>query len=253
MMAEQNNGKSDFVVGLGATGLSIARYLHRKDMKATFFDTRSEPPGVDELRTLFPDAQLLLGSVRLPGHVDRVIASPGVSDSHPIFKDARSARVEIVSDIELFVREAQAPFIAVTGSNGKSTVTTLLYHMCRAAGLDVYAGGNLGKPALDLLEQPTPDVYVLELSSFHLQRTSNLPASVSILLNVTPDHLDWHASEDEYRAAKYRVFREAKAAVFNRADPHAARAATRNRRAVSFGADEPAEGHYGLRVDDGIT
>ena len=253
MMTEQTNGRSDFVVGLGATGLSIARYLHRKELKATFFDTRTEPPGVDELRSLFPDAQLLLGSVKLPSHVRRVIASPGVSDSHPIFRDARTARVEIVSDIELFVREAQAPFIAITGSNGKSTVTTLLYHMCRAAGLKVYAGGNLGEPALDLLEKPTPQVYVLELSSFQLQRTTNLPARVSILLNVTPDHLDWHASVNEYRAAKYRVFREAKAAVFNRADATAAAAAKVAERTISFGADEPGEGQYGLRVDDGVT
>ena len=253
MMAGQSNERSDFVVGLGATGLSIARYLRRKDLNATFFDTRTEPPGVDELRSLFPDAQLLLGSVGLPEHVSRVIASPGVSDTHPIFKAARSARIEIVSDIELFVREAEAPFIAVTGSNGKSTVTTLLYHMCRAAGLDVHAGGNLGKPALDLLEQPTPDIYVLELSSFQLQRTGHLPAKVSILLNVTPDHLDWHASEDEYRAAKYRVFREASAAVYNRADSVAARAASAAGRTVSFGADEPGDGQYGLRVDGGVT
>ena len=93
------------------------------------------------------------------------------------------------------------------------------------------------------------NVYVLELSSFQLQRTSNLPAKVSILLNVTPDHLDWHASEDEYRAAKYRVFREASAAVYNRADPIARRAAAAAKRSISFGADEPGEGQYGLRVD----
>lgn len=253
MMTGHGNSTSDFVVGLGLTGLSIARYLYRKELKATFFDTRTEPPGVDELRSLFPDAQLLLGSVRLPGHVDRVIASPGVSDSHQIFEDARSANVAIISDIELFAEDAQAPFVAITGSNGKSTVTTLLYHMCRSAGLEVYAGGNLGEPALDLLDKPTPDIYVLELSSFHLQRTRNLPAEVSLLLNVTPDHLDWHASEDEYRAAKYRIFSEARAAVYNRDDPDARRAASRIPMVTSFGADEPEDGHYGLRVEDDIT
>ncbi|MEO1201941.1 MAG: UDP-N-acetylmuramoyl-L-alanine--D-glutamate ligase [Pseudomonadota bacterium] len=252
-MSAAQNSTSDFVVGLGATGMSIARYLHRKQQQATFFDTRTEPPGIDELRALFPDAQLLLGNMRLPSYVDRVIASPGISDSHPIFEDARLADVEVVSDIELFVREAEAPFIAVTGSNGKSTVTTLLYHMCRAAGRTAYAGGNLGEPALDLLDKPTPDLYVLELSSFHLQRTQNLPAAVSVLLNVTPDHLDWHASEQEYFAAKYRIFREARAAVYNRADPAAERAASRIKRRVSFGEDEPAEGQFGLREDNGET
>ncbi len=253
MMSAAHNATSDFVVGLGATGMSIARYLHRKHRSATFFDTRTEPPGVGELRTLFPDAQLLLGSVRLPSHVDRVIASPGIPDSHPIFEDARLADVEVVSDIELFVREAEAPFVAITGSNGKSTVTTLLYHMCRASGREVYAGGNLGEPALDLLDKPTPDIYVLELSSFHLQRTRKLPADVSVLLNVTPDHLDWHASVDEYYAAKYRIFREARAAVYNRADPAARRAAEHIERRVSFGEDEPEQGQFGLREDNGET
>ncbi|MDJ0940398.1 MAG: UDP-N-acetylmuramoyl-L-alanine--D-glutamate ligase [Woeseiaceae bacterium] len=248
-----NNPTSDFVVGLGATGLSIARYLRRNEQSATFYDTRTEPPGVDELRSLLPNAQLLLGSIDLPDHVDRVIASPGVSDSHPILVKARDTKVEVISDIELFAREAEAPFIAVTGSNGKSTVTTLLHYMCKAAGLDVLAGGNLGEPALDLLDKPVPDIYVLELSSFHLQRTHELPAAVSILLNISPDHLDWHTDEAEYRRSKYRIYREAKSAVYNRADPKAKEMVSPIDRVTSFGIDEPQDGHYGLRVEDGIT
>ena len=243
----------DFVLGLGATGLSIARYLHRNDIDATFFDTRDEPPNVEELKAMFPDAEILLGEAQLPGQVERVIASPGIADTHPILVDARRARLEVVSDIELFAREAKAPFIAVTGSNGKSTVTTLLYHMCRAAGLDVYAGGNLGEPALDLLDRPAPDIYVLELSSFQLQRTQRLPSAVSILLNISPDHLDWHASIDEYRRTKYRVFREAKAAVVNRADPDARKFVATIDAVKSFGMDEPGDGDYGLREADGET
>jgi UDP-N-acetylmuramoylalanine--D-glutamate ligase len=253
MMTAAQNSSSDFVVGLGTTGMSIARYLHRKQRQATFYDTRTEPPGVDELRELFPTAQLLLGSVRLPSHINRVIASPGIPDSHPIFEDARLADVEVVSDIELFARDAKAPFLAVTGSNGKSTVTTLLYHMCRAAGRETYAGGNLGEPALDLLDKSIPDIYVLELSSFQLQRTRNLPAAVAVLLNVSPDHLDWHGSENEYFAAKYRIFREAEAAVYNRADPAAEFATSHIERRVSFGEDEPEEGQFGLREDNGET
>jgi len=238
-------------VGLGATGLSIARYLQRGDMKAMFFDSRDEPPGIDELAEICPDAEILLGDIDLPKGIKRVIASPGVPDSHPLLAAAKQNKIDVVSDIELFSEETAAPFVAVTGSNGKSTVTTLLYHMCRSGGRNVLAGGNLGEPALDLLSQNQPDVYVLELSSFQLHRTQNLPAEVAVLLNISPDHLDWHADEDEYRQSKYRVFREARAAVINRADPEALNYTNHCDRVVSFGLDAPKDGQYGLRIDDG--
>ena len=237
-------------MGLGATGLSIARYLRRNDGNATFFDSRENPPGIDELNEVWPDAEVLLGDVRLPRGVKRIIASPGIPDSHPLLAKARKKKVEIVSDIELFAHDAEAPFVAVTGSNGKSTVTTLLFHMCRADGREVLAGGNLGEPALDLLEQDTPELYVIELSSFQLHRTENLPAKVAVLLNVSPDHLDWHTDEDEYRDAKYRVFREAQAAVVNRGDELAMEHAQHCENVVSFGLDAPEKGHYGIRVID---
>ncbi len=248
--ASKKTGKN-LVLGLGATGLSIARYLRRNDLDAVFFDTRDEPPGLDELDEFWPDAKLLGGDAKLPKKIQRIIASPGIPDSHPLIESARDAKLEIVSDIELFAREAQAPFIAVTGSNGKSTVATLLLHMCHAADLDVYAGGNLGEPALDLLDKDQPDIYVLELSSFQLQRTQKLPAAVAVLLNVSPDHLDWHADEDEYRESKYRVYREAKAAVVNRADERADEYVRKIKTVISFGLDEPEDGHYGIRTLDG--
>ncbi|MCH9695059.1 MAG: UDP-N-acetylmuramoyl-L-alanine--D-glutamate ligase [Gammaproteobacteria bacterium] len=242
--------QKDLVVGLGATGLSIARYLQRNDSNAIFFDSRETPPGADELQALLPDSELLPGDAKLPNSVERVIASPGVPDSQPILRQALDKKLEIVSDIELFADEAQAPFVAITGSNGKSTVTTLLYHMCIADQREALAGGNLGEPALDLLDRSKPDVYVLELSSFQLHRTQHLPAMVAVLLNVSPDHLDWHTDEDEYRHAKYRVFREADAAVVNRADETAAEYASHCDRIVSFGLDLPEDGQYGIRVDD---
>ncbi len=245
--------RKDLVLGLGATGLSIARYLHRSAGDPLFFDTRKQPPGIDELGALWPDAELLLGEVQLPAGVDRIIASPGIADSHPLLANARQQNIEIVSDIELFAREARAPFAAVTGSNGKSTVTTLLYHMCRADGRNALAGGNLGEPALDLLERPVPDIYVLELSSFQLQRTETLPAAVAVLLNVTPDHLDWHSSAAEYRRSKYRIFREAQAAVINRDDAEARRQSALLDRVISFGSDAPDSGQYGLRIENGAT
>jgi UDP-N-acetylmuramoylalanine--D-glutamate ligase len=251
MSAPQTKTDRDLVVGLGATGLSIARYLQRSDVDAIFYDSREEPPGLDELGDIFPDAELRLGNDKLPKGVGRIIVSPGVPDSHPLLKKARKKKIEILSDIELFSREATKPFVAVTGSNGKSTVTTLLYQMCRADGRNVLAGGNLGEPALDLLDAETPDIYVLELSSFQLQRTQSLPAKVAVLLNVSPDHLDWHADEAEYIAAKYRVFDEADAAVVNRNDDEAARRAQHCGRVVSFGLDEPEDGQYGIREDEG--
>ena len=241
---------NDLVLGLGATGLSIARYLQRNDGDATFYDSRDEPPGIDELKEIFPDAKVVLGSNRLPGKIDRVIASPGIADNDELLVKARKKKLEVISDIELFARDATAPFVAITGSNGKSTVTTLVYHMCRADGRTVLAGGNLGEPALDLLDEDTPDIYVLELSSFQLQRTQTLPAEVAVLLNVSPDHLDWHADEDEYRRAKYRVYSEAHAAVVNRADETAADAAKHIDNIVTFGLDEPEEGQFGIRRDD---
>ncbi len=241
----------DLVVGLGATGLSIARYLKRNDAQAIFYDSRDEPPGLEELEALFPDAEVRLANDMLPKSVGRIIASPGVPDSHPLLMKARKKGIEVVSDIELFAREADKPFVAVTGSNGKSTVTTLVYLMCRADGRDALAGGNLGEPALDLLAADKPEIYVLELSSFQLQRTATLPAAVAVLLNVSPDHLDWHADEAEYRAAKYRVFDEADAAVINRADDVSAERAARCGRVVSFGLDAPEEGQYGVREDEG--
>lgn len=251
MSAAKSTPEKDLVAGLGATGLSIARYLKRTDSDAIFFDSRDEPPGLDELDALWPEAEVLLGEVELPTGICRVIASPGIADDHPLLRDARNRKIDVVSDIELFAREADSPFVAITGSNGKSTVTTLLYHMCRADGRVTLAGGNLGEPALDLLDEDAPDIYVLELSSFQLQRTQKLPAEVGVLLNVSPDHLDWHADEAEYRAAKYRVYDDVDAAVVNRADDVAGNHAKHCGRVVSFGLDVPGEGQYGIRDDEG--
>jgi UDP-N-acetylmuramoylalanine--D-glutamate ligase len=243
----------DLVLGLGATGLSIARYLQRNDRNAIFLDSRDDPPGIDELNNIWPDADVVLGDMKLPRNIDRIIVSPGIADNNDLLKKARKKKLEVISDIEIFAREAQAPLVAITGSNGKSTVTTLLYHMCRAAGRTALAGGNLGEPALDLLDQEKPDFYILELSSFQLQRTATLPAEVAVLLNVSPDHLDWHADEDEYRQSKYRVYSEARAGVVNRADEQAAEHAKGIKNVITFGLDEPEDGQFGLRHDEEDT
>lgn len=245
--------KKDLVLGIGATGLSVARYLNRKGATARFIDSRAHPPGRAELGKLMPDADVIIGkpSPNALADIGRIIVSPGIADRDPLLTAARKAGIEIVTDIELFVREAKAPFVAVTGSNGKSTVTTLLSLMCETAGKQVLSGANLGTPVLDLLAEEQPDLYVLELSSFQLMRTAELPARVAVLLNISPDHLDWHASEAEYRAAKLRIFREARAAVFNRAEADAERHIPDATPRVSFGLDEPAGKNYGIVVEDG--
>ena len=245
----------NLVFGLGATGLSVARYLTRNGIDAVFVDSRSEPPALHELRELLPNADVVLGDCGDVGltSINRIIASPGVADTEPLLASARKSGIDVVSDIELFAQDAIAPIVAVTGSNGKSTVTTLIALMCDAAGRTALAGANLGEPALDLLQQDKPDFYVLELSSFQLQRTNSLPAKVAVLLNVTADHLDWHESEKNYRHAKYRIFKNADSAVIGRADPDIAKHVGKDARVISFGADAPEKGHYGLREEDGTT
>lgn len=242
---------SDLVYGLGSTGLSVARFFARKGHPARFVDSRAEPPGIDDLRDICSDAETFIGETpkKLLKKTSRIVVSPGIADSDAYLKAARDAGVDIVSDIELFVEDAKAPFVAVTGSNGKSTVTTLLSLMCKAAGKTGLAGANLGVPALDLLAEDEPDLYLLELSSFQLQRTRHLPAKVAVLLNISPDHLDWHTNEDEYRAAKYRIFDQAEAAVVNRADDEVDQYLPEGIHRVSFGLDEPEAGQYGLLAD----
>ena len=242
------------VYGFGSTGLSVARFLSRTGVDARYADNRKAPPGLDDLRSIVPDAEVSVGTDcadQLQG-ITRLIVSPGIPDSDALLKEAREAAVDVVSDIEIFTQHATAEFVAVTGSNGKSTVTTLIALMCEAGGMRTLAGANLGKPALDLLAEDTPELFILELSSFQLQRTDNLPATVAVLLNVSADHLDWHADEAEYRRAKYRIFDQASAAVVNREDPEALRNVPRGMRCITFGLDKPGPGHYGVIRDDGV-
>lgn len=241
------------VYGLGGTGLSLARYLKRRGAEALFLDSRAEPPGVQDLRALLPDAEIMLGDVdesRLAG-VSRIAVSPGIPEHDELLGRLRDTGIELVSDIDLFVEDCEAPFVAITGSNGKSTVTTLIEKMCEEAGVSALAGGNLGKAALDLLAEDTPEFYVLELSSFQLQRTRHLPAAVSVLLNISPDHLDWHSDEAEYRAAKRRIFDQADAVVFNRDDAATRPADSGHGQAISFGLEEATGEELGLIAVDG--
>jgi len=209
------------VVGLGKTGASCVRYLVKRGDRVSATDSRRAPPGLAELGELAAAIDLRLGGFdqSLLEGASQVLMSPGVSLEEPIAQLARARGIEVLGDVELFARAVNAPVIGITGTNGKSTVTTLVARMAAAAGTDVLAGGNLGEPALDLLERPKPDLYVLELSSFQLETTSSLVLQAAVVLNVTADHLDRYPSVEAYAGAKSRIFAKASAVVLNADDP----------------------------------
>ena len=190
------------IIGLGKTGLSCVRYLLKKDTNIAVVDNRFDPPCLAELKNSFPNVPVYLGGFHeeILSKADEIIISPGVSA-----KQIKNGK-PIIGDIELFCRAAKAPIIAITGSNGKSTVTALVGEMAKCAGLKVKVGGNLGPPALDLLTDLKPDLYVLELSSFQLETTYSLKAKAAVVLNISPDHMDRYENIAEYTAAKMRIY-----------------------------------------------
>ena len=209
------------VVGLGKTGASCVRYLVKRGDRVSATDSRRAPPGLAELGELAAAVDLRLGGFdqSLLEGASQVLMSPGVSLQEPIARAARARGIELLGDVELFARAVRAPVIGITGTNGKSTVTTLVARMAAAAGRKVLAGGNLGEPALDLLEQPEPDLYVLELSSFQLETTASLVLQAAVVLNVSADHLDRYSSVEAYSQAKSRIFARASTVVLNADDP----------------------------------
>ena len=204
------------------------------------------------LRSEMPGVPLFAGEIPadLIESAGELIVSPGIALDDPLVVRAREAEVAIVGDIDLFVREADAPVVGITGSNAKSTVTELVGQMARDAGLDVGVGGNLGTPALDLLA-PERQLYVLELSSFQLERAGRLDLAVAAVLNITADHLDRHGSMPRYHQAKHRIFRGCRRAVVNRDDPLTIPLAEDAVEMVSWRLGEPELGGFGLRREGG--
>ncbi len=252
------NHSLHLVAGLGKTGLSIARYLHRKNKPFIVFDTRKEAPGVTEIKTEFPDVPIYLEQVptELVSQLTDIIASPGVSLDLPFLQKAKQAGVAIYGDIECLAREINAPVVAITGTNGKSTVTTLLGEMAKAAGFRVAVAGNIGTPVLDLLDDGHQyDLWVLELSSFQLDLTYSLSPIAATILNVTPDHLDRHHSFEAYVEAKQRIYNQAKIALFNRDDSWTIPSARYDKSLdqISFGQNAPTAGNWGLITQDNKT
>ncbi|HEX7044785.1 MAG TPA: UDP-N-acetylmuramoyl-L-alanine--D-glutamate ligase [Burkholderiales bacterium] len=248
--------KRAVVVGLGLTGLSCVRHLVARGYDVRVVDSRREPPNVAALGAEFPGVPVHAGGFAADwlAAAELLVVSPGVSLREPALANALAAGAEAVGDVELFAREARAPVIAVTGSNGKSTVTSLVGVMCRTAGLDARVGGNIGVPALALLGSREPDVYVLELSSFQLETTRSLDARAAVVLNLTPDHMDRYRDLAEYAAAKQRIFRGSGVMVLN-ADDAAVRAMAqpgREVRGFTLGGPRPGA-DYGVRVRAGET
>jgi UDP-N-acetylmuramoylalanine--D-glutamate ligase len=271
MNANLNKAATAVIVGLGRTGFSCARYLYKHGWRVAVTDTREEPPALARLRALDPGIELRLGGLdtRLLDSAMCVVASPGVSLAEPFFSEARRRGLEIVGDIELFARAADAPVVGITGTNGKSTVTTLLGRMAERAAVRVRVGGNLGEPALDLLDADDDSVraaridndtdaaagaaelYVLELSSFQLETTHSLDLAAAAVLNVSADHLDRYASLEAYAAAKARIFARCDTAVINLDDPLVVSMPRPGQRTLGFSLRATIGADYALAVEAG--
>lgn len=250
--------KRVLVLGLGETGLSALRWLERHGARLSVADTRENPPGIDVVKAEFSQVKLYTGAftAAMFSDVDLIVASPGVPLNEPEIQAAIKRGVTVVGDVELFAqyRPASAKVIAITGANGKTTVTTLVGEMCKAAGLRTLVAGNIGLPVLDTLSMETPDVYVLELSSFQLETTSNLHVDTATMLNLSEDHMDRYDSMQDYAIAKARIFYNAILQVLNRDDAWSMMMARAKLAQVTFGLSEPTGNDaYGLKQVDGET
>ncbi len=246
---------SAVVVGLGSTGLSCVRFLVDNGYSVSVVDSRAQPPMRTMLEQRYPGVPLQCGidSESLK-RADLVVVSPGVSIRHAAIQSAMAEGTEVLGDVELFARQAAAPVIAITGSNGKSTVTALVGDICRAAHIDVSVGGNIGVPVLDLLAPGVrvPEIYVLELSSFQLETTFSLAPRAAAILNLSPDHMDRYPDMDAYARAKGRVFGKDGVAVVNRDDPATLGLVPANRRLLTFGSSCPRDtNEFGLIKREG--
>jgi UDP-N-acetylmuramoylalanine--D-glutamate ligase len=244
MMAQTaNSPRNAVVVGMGRTGLSVARHLQRCGYGVSVTDSRASPPELEGVKALGSAVVTRTGGfdLQLLERADIVVTSPGVPLDDPFFVQARARGLDIVGDIELFARAADAPVVGITGTNGKSTVTTLLGRMAERAGVRVRVGGNLGQPALDLLDRGPTDLYVLELSSFQLDTTHSLRLKSAVVLNVSADHLDRYATLRHYADSKARIYAHCETAVVNADDAEVVRMPRPGTRVLSFGLQNPAD------------
>ncbi len=243
------------IVGLGATGLSCVRHLAATDRSIVVTDSRTAPPALDAIRAEFSEIKTVLGSfdTALFENAECIVLSPGVSPAEAAVRAASERGIPIIGDIEIFAREATAPVAAITGSTGKSTVTTLVADMAARDERQVKVGGNLGPPALSLLDGESPDLYVLELSSFQLETTRSLHPVAATVLNVSPDHMDRHPAFDDYVEAKRRIYAGDGTMVINLDDPVVSAMYEPGRKCIGFTLKKPGKRDYGLDDDGGKT
>jgi UDP-N-acetylmuramoylalanine--D-glutamate ligase len=240
------------VVGLGKSGMSLVRFLARQGLAFAVVDTRTNPPELATLREQFPQVDVRCGELDVDFlcRASELLVSPGLALATPALQQAAARGVKLSGDIDLFARYARAPIVAITGSNAKSTVTTLVGEMAAAAGKKVAVGGNLGVPALDLLSDDV-ELYVLELSSFQLETTDQLNAEVATCLNISEDHMDRYASLAAYHLAKHRIFRGARQVVVNRDDALSRPLVAEQMPCWSFGLGKPDFKRFGLVEENG--
>lgn len=241
------NGHERIVVGLGKTGLSVARHLHRQGIPFAMADTRDKPPRLEAFRQEFPQLDICAGALPVQwfAAARQIILSPGVDRRNPVIQSAIARGAECSGDVELFAVANPVPVVAVTGSNGKSTVVQLVTEMASACGLRAYAGGNIGTPVLDLLEKEDAQLFVLELSSFQLESTRSLKPRISTVLNVSADHLDRHDSLEHYARIKARIYEHAGCSVVNRDDGLVMKMKTSGA-VTDFGLGPPTDRGFGL-------
>nr|WP_269670200.1 UDP-N-acetylmuramoyl-L-alanine--D-glutamate ligase [Pseudomonas alkylphenolica] len=240
------------VVGLGKSGMSLVRFLANRGVAFAVADTREQPPELETLRRDYPQVEVRCGDldVEFLCRADELYVSPGLALATPALQQAAARGVKLSGDIELFARNAKAPIIAISGSNAKSTVTTLVGEMAAAAGKRVAVGGNLGTPALDLLSDDV-ELYVMELSSFQLETTDQLNAEVATVLNVSEDHMDRYSGLPAYHLAKHRIFRGARQVVVNRQDALSRPLLAEGQPVWTFGLNVPDFKAFGLREEGG--
>ncbi len=240
------------VVGLGKSGMSVVRHLARRGLPFAVADTRANPPELATLKAQYPGVEVRCGEldVEFLCRASELLVSPGLAIATPALQAAAARGVKLSGDIDLFAREAKAPIVAITGSNAKSTVTTLVGEMADAAGRKVAVGGNLGTPALDLLDDEV-ELYVLELSSFQLETTDQLNAEVATCLNVSEDHMDRYSGLPAYHQAKHRIFRGARQVVINRDDRLSRPLIGEDVPVWSFGLGKPDFKGFGLLEEGG--
>jgi UDP-N-acetylmuramoylalanine--D-glutamate ligase len=240
------------VVGLGKSGMSLVRFLAQQGVRFAVADTRANPPELATLQRDYPQVEVRCGELDVDFlcRAAELYVSPGLALATPALREAAARGVGMSGDIDLFTRHAKAPIVAITGSNAKSTVTTLVGEMAAAAGRKVAVGGNIGTPALDLLAEDV-ELYVLELSSFQLETTERLNAEVATCLNVSEDHMDRYDGMQHYHLAKHRIFRGARQVVVNRDDALSRPLIADQVPCWSFGLGRPDFKRFGLIEEGG--